>query len=101
MPLYIAAYDLKDNRLLNEHEAFREAALNNGWFLWILGTNGFKYRLPNTTLDGEFPSYQAAWNALDRTARQAQAKVGRIVVEKWVITEYTTAHFDSDQKLPG
>jgi hypothetical protein len=98
MPKFLATYDLKET-VNKPHAAMLEAASQNGWYLWVLASNGSKYRLPNTTLDGDFPDYAMAYSAFERALTQARAKVGPIVLEKWVISQYVDLHLDSDQKV--
>lgn len=98
MPQFLATYDLKETAT-KPHAAVRDAAVQSGWFLWVLASNGLKYKLPNTTLDGIFDNYASAQQAFDLAIRRAAAKVGPIDVEKWVIVEYTNSHFNSDKRL--
>ncbi len=98
MPKFLAVYDVKKTPN-NPHSAVTAAALNNGWFVWILATNGTKSRLPNTTLDGMFDNYAAAERAFLATIAEARIKVGVVIVEKFAIAEYHDIHFDSDEKL--
>jgi hypothetical protein len=101
MAYFLATYDAKETRP-DGHMEILKAAPANGWNLWILGDLGLDrswYRLPNTTLDGEFLNMNAAVAALDQTIKDASRAIGRaLIAEKWIVVEYTAARFYSDKR---
>lgn len=101
MPRFIATYDLT-NTNPSPYTAYREAALELGWAVWILSSKGVWYRLPNTTLVGSFDSMAIADKAFDAIKPAAEKKLGRLIkVEKHIIAQYSESRFDSDQSQPN
>jgi len=101
MPKYIATYDLLET-YPDPHEEFLEQATARGWRLWILSGHNEWYRLPNTTLDGDFDSRDAAVTALKNTRAATESKLGRsVVMEKWIVADRSGATFDSDVHQPA
>ena len=97
MPNYIATYDLKKTNP-EPYGAFLEAAESLGWNTWIKSDGGEWYRLPNTTLEGEFKDIDAATHAFHAIKPSAEASLGRtITVEKFIVAQYSTAKFNSDE----
>ena len=66
----------------------------------IIAADGRKYKLPNTTLTGNFQT-RAAADASRQTAiaNTNSALKTQINMEKWIIAEYTGATFNSDDVL--
>lgn len=95
MPTYIASYDLKRTNP-DPHSAFLEQARAAGWNYWILGSNNVWYRLPNTTLEGNFSSQQAAVAAFKNIWEKTKAAGYTVVVEKWIVAEHVNSNFNSD-----
>lgn len=96
MPSFIACYDLEDITP-SPYQAFWTAAEQKGWKRWIDGNSGKSYRLPNTTLTGDFPSEEAAIQALKDTHSRAQGAIGRMFkMPKWIVAPCSTATFNSD-----
>jgi hypothetical protein len=57
------------------------------------------YRLPNTTLEGTFTDLQAAVSALETTRASTERELGRVVtMSKWIVADYGTARFHSDER---
>lgn len=101
MAKYIASYDLRETSP-SPHAEFLEQAKAKGWRLWILSGKNERYRLPNTTLDGDFADREAAVAALKATRTATEAKLGRpVVMEKWIVAERNGASFDSDVHQPA
>jgi hypothetical protein len=96
MPSFIATYDLKETNP-DPHSKFLAQARNHGWNYWILSSNGFWYRLPNTTLEGTFDNLEVAVRALQSTRDATQAEMGiPVTMEKWIVAQHVGARFDSD-----
>jgi len=96
MPRFIASYDLNEKN--SPHYEYLSAAEKHGWSLWVLASNDKWYRLPNTTLVGEFDTHDAAVAAFKAIKATAEAELGAsITVEKWFVAAYTTNTFNSDQ----
>lgn len=101
MPEFIATYDLKETTP-SPHSKFLENAVKNKWQLWILGQTNFLYRLPNTTLIGTFADRNTAVAALEKTRADTQRDLGRTVtMEKWIVSDHSSATFVSDQSKPN
>ena len=96
MASFIAAYDLGEAH--SPHSAFLKAAKNLGWEPWIQASSDKWYRLPNTTLKGTFSTTDAAVTAFKGIKAPAERDLGySITIEKWIVAEYTTARFNSDE----
>lgn len=100
MPKFIASYDLRETNP-SPHAEFLKQATAHGWRVWILSGKNEWYRLPNTTLDGEFVDRDAAVTALKNT-RAATERELRVTVtmEKWIVADRGGATFDSDVHQP-
>ena len=97
MPKFIASYDLT-SMTPSPHSEFITQSRKLGWLPWILSRNDLWYRLPNTTLVGTFATREAAVAALKQARENASAEIGKkIVMEKWIVAEYSGASFDSDE----
>jgi|ERR1700722_946888 hypothetical protein len=98
MPTYLASYDLKE-AYPDPHPIFLKHAVNHGWRLWILSSENVWYRLPNTTLEGTFTDLQAAVSALEATRATTERELGRVVtMSKWIVADYGSARFNSDER---
>lgn len=96
MPRFIASYDLKSSSP-NPHSTFLDEAKKLGWQCWILSSNDFWYRLPNTTLVGTFSDMNAAKVAFNAIKPATEAVIGvAVIVEKHIIAEYSSVSFNSD-----
>lgn len=93
---FVVTYDLKETNP-KPHGEFINQAAKLGWSPWILSDNGTWYRLPNTTLVGEFLDVAAAEKAflLARTATQTALGV-TVTLEKWIISVRGASRFVSD-----
>ena len=100
MPDFIATYDLRETNP-SPHGEFLEQAKKKGWKLWILSSDNEWYRLPNTTLVGDFPSKDAAVKALKdtRAATESELRI-KVTMEKWIVSERGSSSFDSDVHQP-
>lgn len=97
MPRFVISYDLEDthpdphSELLKHAEAF-------GWSVWIYApATSTWYRLPNTTLLGEFPSRESAKQAFDGAVETTRASIGKCKVTKYFVAGYDGATFNSDE----
>lgn len=98
MATFTAAYDLKWSAD-TPYTEFRNQATKLGWKVWILSGNNVWYRLPNTTLEGDFPDMAAAETALLATREATAAATGKaVIMEKWLVTQYSVARFNSDDQ---
>jgi exonuclease I len=96
MPNYLASYDLKETNP-DPHSTFLAESRKRGWNYWVLSSSNTWYRLPNTTLVGNFDSMSAAEKALEDTRVATAAAIGRAVtMEKWIIVGYSQSRFNSD-----
>ena len=101
MPMFLASYDLKETNP-DPHAIFLKQATTQGWKLWVLGGTNVWYRLPNTTLDGTFANMAAAESALEATRAATEKEMNRAVtMNKWIIAEYGSARFNSDERRNG
>jgi hypothetical protein len=100
MPNFLATYDLKETKP-DPHSAFLQHAQTNGWNYWILSSDNFWHRLPNTTLVGDFPSMGAAHTALEATRLATERQLGiPVIMEKWIVVRYDENLFVSDVRQP-
>ncbi|MGO4441639.1 hypothetical protein [Rhizobium sp. RAF56] len=96
MPKYIACYDLAANHP-DPHAEFIHQADMTGWSTWIWEPNLSKwYQLPNTTLIGEFETSDTAKAAFDKAVAATKLTVPDLLLEKYFITDYGLAIFNSD-----
>jgi hypothetical protein len=101
MTRYIACYDLKETRP-DPHASYLTAAEANGWSPWLFASDKKWYRLPNTTLVGEFTNRDAAVASFKAIKSAAEKTLARtITVEKWIVADYTAATFASDETSTG
>jgi hypothetical protein len=97
MPRYLVTYDFKETNP-KPHKAFILAAEKERLLYIFKAGDGKLYRLPNTTLWGDFASAQAAWDAFDRAEAAADSKLPtKIVVEKRVLTLFSEGLLGSDR----
>lgn len=95
---YVISYDLKRTNP-DPHTKFLEQAGKVGWRAWILASDGYWYRLPNTTLIGEFINRAAAKAAFDKAVAVTAVEIGiPVTVEKFFLAAYSEALIDSDVK---
>lgn len=100
MPTFIVSYDLR-NTTPDPHSKFLEVAGKKGWLAWILSSDNVWYRLPNTTLVGDFTTQEDAVRALESTRSTTASEIGgQVILEKWIVAQYGSARFDSDVKQP-
>jgi hypothetical protein len=96
MPSFIATYDLKETNP-DPHVTFLAEARKRGWNYWIRSSTGLWYRLPNTTLQGDFNNLDAAVAALQATRAATEAEIQfPVTMEKWIVAQHVGARFDSD-----
>lgn len=97
MATFIATYDLKWSTE-TPYTEFQNQAVKHGWRLWILADNNVWYRLPNTTLVGEFSDIAAAEKALQDTRAATASSTGKTVeMTKWIISVRGASRFGSDE----
>ena len=98
--MFLATYDIRSTSPKNAHSQFLVEAEKRGWCHWMADAKA-RYRMTNTTVDGWFPTYAAAFKAFSDAAVAARAATGpSFFIEKWIIVEYVAAHIDSDVKRP-
>ncbi|WP_455872873.1 hypothetical protein [Rhizobium yanglingense] len=98
MARYIAVYDIADTHR-DPHAAFIAQAEKLGWSTWVWALTAKKwYKLPNTSLIGDFQDRDAAQAAFNAAAKAARAEKGELTVEKYFIADWGSATFDSDVK---
>lgn len=95
MTLFLATYDLQRTNP-GPHAEFIKQATTVGWGDWIKASNGTTYKLPNTTLVGQFPTKADAQNAFFQAASLTVAQGYTVVVEKWIIAAADSNIFNSD-----
>jgi hypothetical protein len=101
MPRYIACYDLADTNP-DPHSEFINQADKVGWKTWIwASSHSLWYKLPNTTLVGEFSSRDAAKAAFDKALAATKLENSGTDLEKYIIADYGSAVFDSDVTHKG
>lgn len=95
MPAFLVSYDLKGGDP-SPHSAFLTCAEPEGWLYVYKGKRVF--RLPNTTLWGEFADAAAAVAAFDRALAAAERHLGRkVVLEKRIVTRFDPKAAKSDR----
>jgi hypothetical protein len=98
MPTFFATYDLRETRP-DPHEKFIENAGRFGWTTLIWGATAKKwYKLPNTTLTGDFDDRPAAVTALKAARTATASDLGQCVLEKWIVITSGGSTFESDEK---
>lgn len=96
--MQIATYDLT-NTSPSPYNAFRQAAVALGWDVWVDASDSYRYRLPNTTLVGDFGGSSAANDAFQAIKPAAERILGRpITVEKYFVADYQQGIVESDTK---
>lgn len=96
MPRHIAVYDIADTSP-DPHAEFIAQADKLGWSTWVWAPAKNKwYKLPNTTLVGEFVNRDAAKSAFDAAVKATRASKGNVKLEKYFIADYGSSTFDSD-----
>jgi hypothetical protein len=99
MPAFIATYDLNESN--SPHFAFLQAAEELGWVTWIRSSKPDWNRLPNTTLRAEFGTLDEAVKSFKSIKPEAEKTLrSTITVEKWIVVQYSTARFISDETQP-
>ena len=72
-------------------------ARKHGWEYWILSDKDVWYRLPNTTIVGDFADMTAARKAFDDAVAATALDIKKpVVVEKSITVQYTVSRFTSD-----
>ncbi|ATC30990.1 hypothetical protein CA606_00745 [Caulobacter vibrioides] len=96
MTSYLVTYDLKETTP-KPHRAFIQAAEKEGFLYVFQGTRDL-FRLPNTTLWGEFASCDLATKAFDRAKAAAARSLGvTVYVEKNFFTSLDDWSVTSDR----
>jgi len=96
MARYIAVYDIADTNP-DPHSEFITQGEKLGWVTWVWAPTLQKwYKLPNTTLIGDFADRDAAKAAFNGAAKAARAEKGKLTIEKYFIADYGSGVFDSD-----
>lgn len=100
MPRYLACYDIKDTTP-DPHSTLLALAREHNWNEYIRVDTGHWNRLPNTTLQGVFPTKEAASVAFRKLVLATGRKIKvKVVVEKVAIMRTTGEGFvKSDKKL--
>lgn len=100
MTNFLISYDL--NATGSPHKRFLTEAINHN-LLFVLSDSGsaHAYRLPNTTLWGQFSSVADARKALFEVAAAVEkmTKV-KVVIEKFAVSHLGQARWNSDVKTP-
>ena len=99
MPDYLVTYDLRETRP-DPHGEFIVQAEARGWAVYKWGPQSKKwFRLPNTTLVGEFTDFDTAKAAFDAVKPATEAALGvTVTVEKYILVAYGPHRFNSDDK---
>ena len=100
MPDYFVTYDLRVTDP-DPHAEFIRQAEARGWVTYKWGPTARKwYRLPVTTLVGQFYNSRVAKARFVSAREAAEAALGiRVTVEKFILAAYRKAVFDSDERL--
>ncbi|MCP3471464.1 hypothetical protein NLM33_14105 [Bradyrhizobium sp. CCGUVB1N3] len=97
MAKYLCSYDLEEtfaeDAFAAAHPVFLKQAVAHGWQAWMLGSNNLWYRLPYTTLQGTFADMATAELALEAPAPRPSA-----TISKWIIVQYDSDRFSSDER---
>jgi hypothetical protein len=97
MTNFIACYDL--NGTNNPHNDYLAAAIACGWSQWVKTESGKWFKLPNTTLHGNFADEVSALASFKNIKTEAEKLLGKpITMEKYFVTKYSTASVVSDDK---
>ncbi len=95
MAMFVACYDLNDTN--KPHGDFLAAAIASGWSQWVLANDKKWYKLPNTTIRGDFTDHDTAMKSFHSIKPAAEKSLGKkITLEKYFVTAYTHASLDSD-----
>jgi hypothetical protein len=93
---YVITYDLKRTNP-DPHSELLKQSEKVGLKAWILASNGYWYRLPNTTLVGSFVDRATAKAAFDAAVAATALEITiPVTVEKWVLVAYSDSLFNSD-----
>lgn len=97
---FIITYDLTRTNP-EPYGTLLDEAETRGWSRWVWGAQSQKwFRLPNTTLIGEFADRSAAKKAFDDAVSATGTQIGRkVTVEKFFLASYSGSLFSSDEKL--
>ncbi|GAA2821501.1 hypothetical protein EDC40_10361 [Aminobacter aminovorans] len=100
MPKFIVTYDLPDSipNSPDPHATFLEEARKLDWDYWIL-VNHVWYRLPNTTLIGQFSDIAAAtasFHAIEAATTKALRRT--VKADKFFVANYITSRLSSDEQ---
>lgn len=97
---FVITYDVEDDDP-SPYDELLDQAEANGWSRWVFGAKTKKYfRLPNTTLIGEFADKLAAEDAFLKAVKSTGKELGiKVVVSKYFLAAYSTARFVSDEKV--
>lgn len=102
MTFYVMSYDIKKT-IPDPYGEFLNRADKLGWKVWVWAPSVKRwYRLPNTTLVGEFTNRDAAAIAFDNAVSNTSAALGiPVTVEKFFLAAYSESFFDSDVTAPA
>jgi len=93
---YLVSYDLKETNP-KPHKEFVLAAEKQG-FLYVYKADDL-FRLPNTTIWGNFTDKDAARDAFEHAKTAAEKKLGiTIVLEKRTISKFSDFYIRSDRR---
>lgn len=96
MPNFLASFDLRFE-LGSFHSDFMRIAMSLDWSPWIECESGFTYRLPGTTLYGEFIDLDSAYAALEEARELTQYALGKCVfMEKIIVAQVEEMLFSSN-----
>ncbi|KQY78636.1 hypothetical protein ASD52_01970 [Ensifer sp. Root142] len=97
MTTYVISYDIKKTTP-DPYSEFLNQAEKVGWKVWIWAPSVKKwYRLPNTTLVGDFQNRDAAHRAFNTAVANTSAAIGvTVTVEKFFLAAYSESLFNSD-----
>ncbi|MCJ2105363.1 hypothetical protein MKK70_08200 [Methylobacterium sp. E-041] len=100
MPKFLVTYDLQDAPH-DPHATFIAEAEGLGWHAWSLSGRNVWYKLPNTTLRGEFNTLSSAVAAFKKVWTATRNRGYRVTIEKWIVVECVAASYDSDVQQPS
>lgn len=102
MAFYVMTYDI-EKTTPDPYAEFLNQADKVGWNVWAWAPAAKSwYRLPNTTLVGDFANRLAATSAFDNAVSNTAAALGvPVTVEKFFLAAYSESFFNSDVIAPG